>query len=107
MSKTLDTTKSKDATPKAIPEYLTKPVLDTFEDVARFKGWYRQPGNTSRRPCLVTPELFELLTEGDVTFPVMHMGDNKPISVPIIDASREEEGLSILSGGKTIAGVIL
>ena len=91
----------------AIPAYLAKPVLDTFEDVQRFKGWYRMPSNKERRPCVVTRDLFELITEGDVTFPVIQVGDNKPIAVPIIDESRAKEAMAILHSTQTTNVVII
>ena len=92
---------------KPIPDYLTKEFLETFEDVARFKGWYRQPSNKERRPCIVSHDLFDLITEGDTASPLIQVGDNKPMAVPIIDFDRKQEGLDMLYSTFNTATVVI
>ena len=46
--------------------YLEKPVLDTMEDFHKFIMFMKRPG-VDKKPCVVTPEIFDLISEGQDT----------------------------------------
>lgn len=54
--------------------FLDKPVLDTMEDYQRFEIYCKRPGLTdAQRECTVTPEIYDLLSEGYPS-PFLHIG---------------------------------
>jgi hypothetical protein len=80
---------------------MDKPVLETFEDFARFVSLSRRPG-ANKKPCIVSDEFYDYLTEGDTASPLFWK-DN----VPVVQLSRKDEGLRLLGGGDKIAPVIV
>lgn len=78
-----------------------KSVLDTFEDFYRFASLFKRPGAV-KKPCVVSADLFDMLTEGDVASPLFWK-DN----VPVVDDSRKEHAFSLLGSSSKIDPVIV
>jgi len=92
------------ATKEAKPSktsFLDKEVITTMEDFMRFVAWSKRPGS-DKKPCVVDEELFDIISEGDLTSPLFWK-DN----CPIVDASRKQEAIDMLTSKKNTALVIL
>lgn len=49
-------------------EFLTKPVLDTMEDYYKFEAYMQRPDfMATQKKCTVTPEIFDILAQGQET----------------------------------------
>ena len=82
--------------------FLEKDVLETMEEFYSFRDYQRRYKVGERKACVVSPEIYDVVTEGDVKFPLFWSND-----VPIIDSSRKQEGLTLLGCNNKIQPVII
>jgi len=73
-----------------------------MEDLHRFLAYQKRFDVKQKQACVVTHEIFDLLTGGDTKSPVFHAPEG-----PVIDESRKELAIEILGGHKNTALVIL
>lgn len=77
--------------------------IDLMEGYYTAHSMYkRESRHGSPTPVVVTPKIYDLLTEGDTVSPLFW-----DEGVPVLDASREKLGVEALGCKKTIATVIV
>lgn len=86
----------------ALLAFLDKPVLETMDDFYSFRDYQKRFKVGQRNPCVVSHDVYDIVTEGDMQSPLFWSMD-----VPVIDVTRKQEAEDMLHSVKKTETVII
>ena len=85
-----------------LTEFLEKEVLENMNDYFSFVEYQQRYDKDQRKPCIVSPDVFDIVTKGDLKSPLFWTKD-----VAVVDNSRKQAAFDMLGGTHKIEQVII